>query len=53
MKKGDKVLNRPIVKTTKKKHKMKNKVKHLANPNKAPKIQQLWAINEYQKTAYP
>lgn len=52
MMKGDKVLNRPIVK----KHKSQNKVQHLANPKPkktTQKIQQLWAINEYQKTAYP
>lgn len=33
----------------------RKEVKHLAKPKRNPKkkIQQLWAINEYQKTAYP
>lgn len=48
MKKGDKVLNRPIV--NKKTH-TKRKIRW--STLQTQKIQQLWAINEYQKTAYP
>lgn len=55
MMKGDKVLNRPIVKknTNRKIRCSTLQTQNQKKKKTTQKIQQLWAINEYQKTAYP